>query len=145
MAHVTAQNNHTDTGQRDRCLKVAEQLLSGGKSVAVGAYLSEAVLHLLTCVLDNTNADGDVRKKWIDVAAKHSVPIRCVHFTTAEPVCLHNDVVRGLNGQMNPEKRTLLPSVAFRGFASRYQAPKLSEGFQDISVIPFQVSPIIND
>lgn len=41
---------------------------------------------------------------------------------------------------MNPEKRTILPSMAFRGFASRYRRPQLSEGFQDIMELPFQVS-----
>lgn len=40
---------------------------------------------------------------------------------------------------MNPENRTLLPGQAFQGFASRYQQPDLSEGFQDIVEITFQV------
>jgi hypothetical protein len=40
---------------------------------------------------------------------------------------------------MNPEKRTILPSLAFRGFQSRYQPPKLSEGFQDIYEVQFKV------
>jgi bifunctional polynucleotide phosphatase/kinase len=40
---------------------------------------------------------------------------------------------------MNPEKRTLLPSQAFFGYVSRYQRPELSEGFQDITEVKFQV------
>ena len=40
---------------------------------------------------------------------------------------------------MNPDKRTILPSMAFRGFASRYQQPQLSEGFQDITEVAFKV------
>jgi hypothetical protein len=43
--------------------------------------------------------------------------------------------------QMNPEKRTILPSIAFRGFASRYQRPEQSDGFQDITEVGFKVCP----
>jgi hypothetical protein len=41
--------------------------------------------------------------------------------------------------KMNPEKRTILPSLAFQGFASRYQRPELSEGFQDVTEVAFKV------
>lgn len=48
-------------------------------------------------VLDNTNADSEVRSKWVELAATHSVPIRCVLFTASSELCEHNDVVRALN------------------------------------------------
>jgi hypothetical protein len=41
--------------------------------------------------------------------------------------------------QMNPEKRPILPDLAFRGFSSRYQRPSLSEGFEDITEVAFKV------
>ncbi|KAG9230469.1 polynucleotide kinase 3 phosphatase [Amylocarpus encephaloides] len=107
---------------REKCLKVAEEYLKEGKSV----------------VIDNTNADSEVRGKWVQLASTYSVPIRCVHFTATTQLCEHNDVVRALNKPMNPEKRTVLPSLAFKGFASRYQAPTLSEGFQDVVEISFK-------
>ncbi|KAI9643401.1 DNA kinase/phosphatase Pnk1 [Ciborinia camelliae] len=107
---------------RDKCFKVAGQYLDEGKSV----------------VVDNTNADRDVRSKWIALAAKHSVPIRCVHFLTSVQVCEHNDAVRALNEIMNPEKRKILPKLAFTSFNSRYQRPELTEGFQDIIEVPFK-------
>lgn len=40
---------------------------------------------------------------------------------------------------MNPEHRTLLPKIAFTGFVSRYQEPKLEEGFEDITRVDFKV------
>jgi hypothetical protein len=40
---------------------------------------------------------------------------------------------------MNPEKRTILPGMAFRSFTSRYKRPQLSEGFQDITEVAFRV------
>jgi bifunctional polynucleotide phosphatase/kinase len=39
---------------------------------------------------------------------------------------------------MNPEARSILPKLAFNGFASRFKAPKEQEGFQDITEIPFR-------
>lgn len=47
---------------------------------------------------DNTNPDREVRAKWVELAKKHSMPIRCVHFTAPAQICEHNDVVRALNG-----------------------------------------------
>lgn len=44
-----------------------------------------------------------------------------------------------LRSQMNPERRGILPSLAFRGFASRYQRPGIAEGFQDITEVEFTV------
>ena len=40
---------------------------------------------------------------------------------------------------MNPEKRTMLPKVAFSGFAARYREPKGEEGFEDITEAVFKV------
>ncbi|KAM3069449.1 DNA kinase/phosphatase Pnk1, variant 2 [Clarireedia jacksonii] len=107
---------------RDKCIKVAGELLGAGKSV----------------VVDNTNADREVRSKWIALAAKHSVPIRCVHFLAGAQICEHNDAVRALNGTMNPENRSILPKLAFTSFSSRYQKPEMTEGFQDITEVPFK-------
>ncbi|OCL12378.1 PNK3P-domain-containing protein [Glonium stellatum] len=110
---------------REKCLKSASAFIAEGKSV----------------VVDNTNADPGTRSYWIALAKKLEVPIRCVLFTASPKICEHNDIVRALsNGtMMNPEKRTILPKVAFAGFLSRYREPKLEEGFQDIVKVEFRV------
>jgi hypothetical protein len=41
---------------------------------------------------------------------------------------------------MNPETRSALPKMAFVGFAARYREPALTEGFQDITQVDFQVN-----
>lgn len=41
---------------------------------------------------------------------------------------------------MNPEKRKILPGIAFGGYASRYKKPEISEGFQDMLEVSFKVS-----
>jgi hypothetical protein len=40
---------------------------------------------------------------------------------------------------MNPEKRAMLPKMAFTGFAARYREPSAGEGFQDITKVDFKV------
>ncbi|KAL2355708.1 polynucleotide kinase 3 phosphatase-domain-containing protein [Cryomyces antarcticus] len=108
---------------RDRCMKNAVELISNGSPV----------------VVDNTNADPDTRSQWINLAKRLDVPIRCILFTADPRLCEHNDTVRALNVTlMNPEKRTLLPKIAFAGFLSRYREPSLQEGFQDITKVDFK-------
>ena len=148
------------------------------QSVRIRCQMIRPIVHAILIVIDNTNADSEVRSKWLELANKHSVPIRCVLFTASAEICEHNDAVRALNEavsdpqllsrliisqqksylylqgtwsqqyvksysnlpQMNPEKRSILPSLAFKGFSSRYQRPALSEGFQDITEVAFKVS-----
>jgi len=111
--------------QREKCVQAAAM------------YLEEEV----SVVVDNTNADAETRAVWINPARKLDCPIRCIVFTASARVCEHNDTFRALHvGQeTNPEKRSLLPRVAFSSFASRYRAPEVSEGFNDMIVIDFRV------
>ncbi|KAF2673861.1 polynucleotide kinase 3 phosphatase [Microthyrium microscopicum] len=108
---------------REKCFKVAGESLLSGKSVAI----------------DSTNPDRDGRKAWIALGVKHGVPIRCAHFTASKDLARHNDSVRALSGlsELNPEARAILPGLAFNSFASRYQEPKLGEGFSEIIQISF--------
>lgn len=46
---------------------------------------------------DNTNAEPEVRAKWVAVARKYGVPIRCLYFTAPPDLCRHNNAVRALN------------------------------------------------
>ncbi|KAF2656772.1 PNK3P-domain-containing protein [Lophiostoma macrostomum CBS 122681] len=109
---------------REKCLKSANALIEEGTSV----------------VVDNTNADPQTRASWTSLAKKLHVPIRCVLFTAPPRLCEHNDTVRALNvgEHTNPEKRAILPKMAFTGFTSRYREPQLSEGFQDIIKTDFE-------
>ncbi|KAF6824426.1 bifunctional polynucleotide phosphatase/kinase [Colletotrichum plurivorum] len=106
---------------REKCVQAAKELLSDGQSIAI----------------DNTNADPETRKVWIQLAEKHKIPIRCVWFKTPLIVCEHNDAVRSMNKSLNPESRTALPKLAFTGFKSRFKEPKVKEGFQDVTEVDF--------
>jgi bifunctional polynucleotide phosphatase/kinase len=57
-------------------------------------------------------------------------------FTQTDKLKWHNNPIID---QFNPEKRTILPRIAFSGFASRFVEPELSEGFQDMTRVEFQV------
>ncbi|CAD6571469.1 MAG: hypothetical protein ASARMPREDX12_004546 [Alectoria sarmentosa] len=90
--------------------------------------------------LDNTNADQETRAIWVQLAQKFAVPIRCLYFPALAKLCQHNDTVRALStSKFNPENRSILPHSAFTGFASRFKEPKVTEGFQDIIKVEFQV------
>jgi bifunctional polynucleotide phosphatase/kinase len=95
-------------------MKFAIEYLKQGKSVAVGAeniqLLSRQGLDNSDDFTDNTNADIEVRSRWIELASKHGVPIRCIHFTTPAEACLHNDVVRALN---NSVSHLVFPHMCF--------------------------------
>ncbi|KAI9923655.1 hypothetical protein MW887_008477 [Aspergillus wentii] len=107
---------------RPKCIKVAKEFLSDGKSVAV----------------DNTNADPETRSHWIEVAKEFKIPIRCVYFITTPELCRHNNAVRAANQALNPESRTLLPGIAFGDFSRRFKEPSLDEGFKDIIRVDFR-------
>ena len=77
---------------------------------------------------------------WIRLAQKFGVPIRCVYLNAPAKLCEHNDTVRALaGGTFNPEKRAILPHVAFVSFASRLTEPAKTEGFEEMLSIRFQV------
>ncbi|RPB28575.1 PNK3P-domain-containing protein [Terfezia boudieri ATCC MYA-4762] len=108
---------------REKCLKTAVEFLGVKKSV----------------VVDATNPDIDTRKRWIGLAKKCAIPIRCVYLTAPPHICQHNDAVRAFGGDIvNPENRKILPRLAFTGYASRFKEPTLDEGFLDITKLEFE-------
>lgn len=131
-------------GKRDKCVNVASTLISENKSVAIGRSLFLGHFSHRedsSSTPDNTNADHDTRAIWVQLAQKLGVPIRCVLFKIPAKVCEHNNAVRALAGHgFNPEERSILPYSAFSSFAYRFKQPSKAEGFQDITLMEFQVS-----
>ncbi|KAJ4122745.1 DNA kinase/phosphatase Pnk1 [Fusarium equiseti] len=117
-----ARINQDQLKTRDKCVQAAKEHLQEGTSVAI----------------DNTNADPETRTVWVELAKKFGISIRCVWFKTPLQVCEHNNAVRALNESLNPEARPVLPKMAFTGFASRFKAPQMKEGFEDITEVQFQ-------
>jgi hypothetical protein len=125
---------------QDRLKIACRRKISGYRYTHLIPHFSAITASFLQTTLDNTNADLETRAVWVHLAKKFGVPARCVYLTAPAKLCEHNDTVRALaGGSFNPEKRTILPHSAFFSFASRFQAPKEQEGFEEILSIPFQV------
>jgi bifunctional polynucleotide phosphatase/kinase len=62
-------------------------------------------------VIDNTNADREVRKVWISLATKLGLPIRCFHFTASKDLAKHNNLVRALSGSLVVSPTTDQPGL----------------------------------
>lgn len=107
---------------KDKCFKAARGYLDDGDSI----------------VIDNTNPDPDTRAQWVKLARDSKVPIRCVWFRTPMSLAEHNNAVRAMNANLNPEKRDYVPAIAFNSFGSRFKQPKTDEGFQDVIEAEFK-------
>lgn len=45
-------------------------------------------------IIDNTNADVESRKAYIDLAKNYKVPVRCFWFQASEALAKHNNMYR---------------------------------------------------
>lgn len=64
-----------------KCISVAEKTLSEKKSV----------------VIDNTNVTLEQRNRYLPLAKKYNVPVRCFIFDVPKEVCIHNNNQRKIN------------------------------------------------
>lgn len=131
--------------QRAKCVKVASDFLAQGIAVAIGKkfFCFPCLIvrrRLWLIATDNTNGDLDTRALWIRLSQNFGLPIRCVFFSAPPKLCEHNNTVRALAGDaFNPENRSILPHLAFSSYASRFKKPSMTEGFDDIITLEFQV------
>jgi hypothetical protein len=88
-------------------------------------------------------ASCSVATPCIHASFRNTVPTRLMFFALLPgcqkfPIGSADETIRSL--QVNPEKRTVLPKVAFSGYSSRFKAPEMSEGFdEEVIRIDFQV------
>ncbi|WVQ85805.1 polynucleotide kinase 3'-phosphatase [Cryptococcus sp. DSM 104549] len=113
--------NQDTLGTRDKCLRVAEGLVKGGKSI----------------VVDNTNRNRDTRAYWVSLASKLDVPIRVFHFLCPIELAKHNNMYRAYYPTPGEPPRTLLPGIAFGTFASAFEKPTVDEGFDEVRGVNF--------
>ena len=89
-------------------------------------------------MVDNTNPDVASRKRYIDLAKKFKVPVRCVRVATPRPVAEHLNVMRAI---ARTSDHALVPDVAFDQFYEKLVEPATGEGFKDVLVWDFSVGP----
>jgi len=112
--------NQDALGSRPKCLRATEDALAEGKS----------------CVIDNTNRDGQTRRHYIEIAKRFHVPVRCYKFENSIDLAWHNNMYRAYclapSTLENEAKRDKVLSIAYFGFHRNYEEPSLVEGFTEI-------------
>ena len=102
----------------NKCIKLCKEAVNDNKSI----------------IIDNTNPSIETRKQFIDIAKVNNYNIRCFHFTTSRYISYHNNIYRSM--QTNDK---IVPNIAYNIFQSKFVKPLLSEGFNEVIDIDFEL------
>ncbi|KAH8803991.1 polynucleotide kinase 3 phosphatase-domain-containing protein [Hyaloscypha sp. PMI_1271] len=110
-------------GSQEKCTEEAEKSLAEETRVAI----------------DNINSTADSRQAWLSIARKYNIRATAMYFDLPLDLCLHNDTVRALGGDiMNPECKRIFPRIPFLKLMSEFEKPQMSEGFAQVINLGFQ-------
>ncbi|KAI4503715.1 hypothetical protein M0802_001118 [Mischocyttarus mexicanus] len=109
--------NRDTLGSWQKCISAMEQSLNKGKRV----------------VIDNTNPDPASRKRYITVAKKYNISIRCFLMTTSAEHAKHNNRFR----ELIDSNHAKINDIIINSYMKNYVAPTLEEGFTEIVKINF--------
>ncbi|XP_053983356.1 uncharacterized protein F21D5.5 isoform X1 [Hylaeus volcanicus] len=84
-------------------------------------------------VVDNTNPDSVSRQRYIEVAKKHGVSVRCFVMTTSTEHAKHNNKFR----ELTDPSHVKVSEVIINSYMKNYQSPSLDEGFTEIVQVDF--------
>jgi bifunctional polynucleotide phosphatase/kinase len=98
--HINRDTEKTDA----KCLKKTEDALKKNKSI----------------IIDNTNPSIKSREKYIDLANQYGYSIKIYSFEIDKPTIEHLNYYRT---QISKGKIKLIPEIAYRMFASKYEEP----------------------
>ncbi|KRX07873.1 P-loop containing nucleoside triphosphate hydrolase [Pseudocohnilembus persalinus] len=113
---------------QEKCLKVAE----------------EAILKKKSVVIDNTNPKASDRLKYIELAKKHGIPVRCFFFECQKDQCFFLNEQRVINnGRQHLSGK--VPKIPIHSFFKNHEKPNLSEGFKSIQTVQFIPGPFKNE
>ena len=114
--------NRDTLGSWQRCVAECNKALLAGKSV----------------VIDNTNPDRESRRRYIECAQKHKVPVRCFQFMTSIAHAKHNNRFRELTVRDSSYQKVNDP--VFNMYKSKFVEPVVSEGLIEIVKVSFNPS-----
>lgn len=97
------------------------------------AAIDAAMEKKKSCVIDNTNPGPPSRKRFIDEAVKHKIPIRCFLFTTTYEHARHNNMFRELTDSSHQK----INDMVFNIYKKNYVEPGKKEGFAEIVRVNF--------
>lgn len=86
-----------------------------------------------SCVIDSTNPGPSTRQKFIEIAKKCKIPIRCFHFTTSYDQAKHNNIFRELTDRTHQK----ISEMVFHVYKKNYSEPSRKEGFSEIVKVNF--------
>ncbi|KAK9296462.1 hypothetical protein QLX08_009518 [Tetragonisca angustula] len=109
--------NRDTLGSWQKCITTMERHLNEKSSV----------------VVDNTNPDCASRQRYIEVAKKYNIPVRCFVMSTSTDHAKHNNKFRELT---NP-RHVKINDLVIDSYVKNYQAPSSDEGFTEIVNINF--------
>lgn len=109
--------NRDTLGSWKKCVTVMEKYLDEKSSV----------------VIDNTNPDCVSRQRYIEVAKKYNIPVRCFVMTTSIDHAKHNNKFRELTDPSHAK----VNDVIINSYVKNFQQPSLEEGFKEIVDINF--------
>ncbi|KAG5331513.1 PNKP kinase, partial [Acromyrmex charruanus] len=109
--------NRDTLGSWQKCIAAVQQYLNERKSV----------------VIDNTNPNKASRERYMEVAKKCNVPIRCFVITTSLEHAKHNNKFR----ELTDPSHTPINDIIIHSYMKNYEPPTLEEGFKEIVEINF--------
>ncbi|XP_046824557.1 uncharacterized protein F21D5.5 isoform X2 [Vespa crabro] len=109
--------NRDTLGSWQKCISAMEQSLIQGKRV----------------VIDNTNPDPASRERYIVVAKKYSIPVRCFLMTTSTEHAKHNNRFR----ELTDSNHVKISDIIINSYMKNYVPPTLEEGFTELVKINF--------
>ncbi|XP_017764774.1 PREDICTED: uncharacterized protein F21D5.5 [Eufriesea mexicana] len=109
--------NRDTLGSWQKCITMMEKHINEQSSV----------------VIDNTNPDCVSRQRFIEVAKKYNVPVRCFVMLTNIDHAKHNNKFR----ELTDPNHVKVSDVIINSYVKNYQEPSLEEGFTEIVHINF--------
>lgn len=97
------------------------------------AAAEAAIQNKKSCAVDNTNPDPASRRRFIDIAKKHSVPIRCFLMNVSYEQAKHNNIFRELTDSSHQK----INEMVFNIYKKNYVEPNKKEGFSEIVRVNF--------
>uniref|UniRef100_A0A182PGC7 PNK FHA domain-containing protein n=1 Tax=Anopheles epiroticus TaxID=199890 RepID=A0A182PGC7_9DIPT len=109
--------NRDTLGSWQKCVVQMELSLRQGKSVAV----------------DNLSPDVESRKRYVLVASRAKIPVRCFLMDVSYKHARHNNEFR----EITDRSHSSIAEMVFNSFKSKFQEPTIAEGFAEIVKVKF--------
>uniref|UniRef100_A0A4Y0BI43 FHA_2 domain-containing protein n=1 Tax=Anopheles funestus TaxID=62324 RepID=A0A4Y0BI43_ANOFN len=100
----------------------------------------KCVTHMETClrqgtsvVIDNLSPDVESRKRYVLVANRSKIPVRCFLMDVSYQHARHNNQFR----EMTDRSHSTISEMVFNSYKSKFQQPTQAEGFTEIVKVKF--------